>query len=399
MAKEILINKLFAGSYLEEGENIGHEAINLFKDDCGNNNLFVTKSGYVKGHDVEYIFFVRNVSSNHTVEVICLAEGLRSITKDELNQIRYAGVSLDQIFSSNIYQGKTDEFSDHVTFRAANLRFPDNRIYITIDRSFCSKEKTIFLHTERKAIAPEGCRIYFSEECDAIAYKELKELISNNDFWKSGNITEKLVSDGTAYDQQPSFLEVIRKENDENVFSNLLAYYFEYSHLSFQKFAAEASLLNIPTMSASFTVLRESKNRIDLWIESDDDIVVIENKIKSGINGITTSDYSQLNKYYEFAEKEAKQCGKKTHYYIFAPDYASFDLSQFKLKDINMENIYKVIHYSDIYNFFIKETATYIADRAFPDFVRGLKRHTLTMPELQFETMQSRLLKKIHHLQ
>ena len=64
-----------------------------------------------------------------------------------------------------------------------------------------------------------------------------------------------------------------------------------------------------------------------------------------------------------------------------------------------MENIYKVIHYSDIYNFFIKETATYIADRAFPDFVRGLKRHTLTMPELQFETMQSRLLKKIHHLQ
>ena len=31
--KEILINQLFAGRYLDEGENIGHEVINLFKDD------------------------------------------------------------------------------------------------------------------------------------------------------------------------------------------------------------------------------------------------------------------------------------------------------------------------------------------------------------------------------
>lgn len=29
MSKEILINQLFAGKYLDEGENIGHEVINL----------------------------------------------------------------------------------------------------------------------------------------------------------------------------------------------------------------------------------------------------------------------------------------------------------------------------------------------------------------------------------
>ena len=34
---EILINQLFAGSYLNEGANIGHEVINLFKDDNGQN--------------------------------------------------------------------------------------------------------------------------------------------------------------------------------------------------------------------------------------------------------------------------------------------------------------------------------------------------------------------------
>ncbi len=43
MAEELLINQLFAGRYLDEGENIGHEVINLFKDDEGNNNLFITE--------------------------------------------------------------------------------------------------------------------------------------------------------------------------------------------------------------------------------------------------------------------------------------------------------------------------------------------------------------------
>ena len=30
---DILVNQVFSGSYLEEGANIGHEVINLFKDD------------------------------------------------------------------------------------------------------------------------------------------------------------------------------------------------------------------------------------------------------------------------------------------------------------------------------------------------------------------------------
>lgn len=37
MTAELLINQMFAGRYLDEGENIGHEIINLFKDDAGHN--------------------------------------------------------------------------------------------------------------------------------------------------------------------------------------------------------------------------------------------------------------------------------------------------------------------------------------------------------------------------
>lgn len=57
MGKEILINQMYAGGFLEVGNNIGHEAINLFKADDGKNYVYVTPSGKVpKERDVEMIF-------------------------------------------------------------------------------------------------------------------------------------------------------------------------------------------------------------------------------------------------------------------------------------------------------------------------------------------------------
>ena len=67
---EILTNQLFAGRYLSEGGNIGHEVINLFEDDNGARYLYITPSGIVKGHDIEAVIFVRNVQARKTVEVI-----------------------------------------------------------------------------------------------------------------------------------------------------------------------------------------------------------------------------------------------------------------------------------------------------------------------------------------
>lgn len=390
MSKEILINQLFAGKYLDEGENIGHEVINLFKDDDGNHNLFITPSGRVNGHDLEYILFVRNVSARKTVEVVGLAKGINRITPEEMNNVRYAGVSLDQIFSNNIYHGGTDIFSEHITFRVEKLFLPSRRIFITIENEYNNDEYTLHLKSKRQVIIPQGMREYYSDKLDNEAFTELMSLIDNSELWND-NSTEKLFPDGAIHSISPSFLEVIRKEDDENVFSNLLAYYFEYSHRSFQRFAAE--FLNIAEMNISFSLQRETKNRIDIWIESEKDIIVIENKIKSGINGISGDDYSQLNKYYETAEKEAAKYNKQTHFYIFAPDYAKLDLSKFGVKDV-----YKIIRYSEIYRFFIEETETYIADPSFPVFIRGLKRHTLTFSELQFDIMRSRLLRKINLL-
>ena len=393
MSKEILINQLFAGKYLNEGENIGHEVINLFSDDEGNHNLFITPSGRVKGHDLEYIVFVRNVSARRIVEIVGVAQGIMRLEEGEMDKIKYAGVSLDKIFDKNKKNGETDPFTEHVTFRAEKFLLPSQRLYITIeDNTF--GDSTIYLDSERQVIIPQGMREYYSEEVDPRAYKELKRIIENPGNWDMDKTTERLIPDAAMRDKMPTFLDVIRKEDDENIFSNLLAYYFEYSHPTFLKFASNPEFLNIPNMSASFELHRETVERVDLWIESDNDIIVIENKIKSGINGITGDDYSQLNKYRDIAEKKAEKCGKKAHYFIFAPDYARFDLSQFGL-----EGKYTIIRYSELYRFFMEEAEVYIADRFFPDFLCGLKRHTLSFSELQFETMRSRLLRRISLLQ
>lgn len=395
MSKEILINQLYAGDYLKEGENIGHEVINLFKDDAGNNNLFITPSGYVKNHDLEAVIFVRNVSERRTVEIIGVAKELYPPTDCEISESKYAGVTLEEIFKSNTYRGDEDVFNHHITYRANCFLRPSKRIFITLDKDVDnSNEYTWQLDSEKKVITNQSLRSYYSVEDDAVAYNQLRELLNNSDLWEDNNTTEKLLPDGRVQFESPSFLEVIRKEDDENIFSNLLAYFFEYSHRSFQKFASDATLLDIDDMRTSFVIYREVKERIDLWIESDKDVIVIENKIKSGINGVTQDDYSQLDKYREYTEEYVKGNGKKPHYYIFAPDYARFDLAKY-----DPAGNYKLIKYSDIYNFFVKETETYIADRSFPDFIRGLKRHTKTYSELQFDTMRSRLLRKISMLQ
>lgn len=391
-SKEILINQLFAGRYLDEGENIGHEVINLFKDDKGDNYLYITPSGRVVNHNVDSILFVRNISAKKTTEVIALAEDLSPISDEEQKEIRYAGATLPQIFKSNINHGDVEISYQNVTYRAARVVKPKDRIFITVDKDYNdpSINTVLLLETDKKALIPQSLRLYFSE--NETAYKQLKALISDSDIWEDCDSTEKVIAEKTYRNQGPSFLEIIRKENDELVFSNLFAYYFDYSHAAFQRFAS--NLLDISDMDSDFVIFRESKSRVDLWIESEQHIIVIENKIKSGINGIVGDDISQLEKYYDAAANEAQKTGKKIHFYIFAPDYAKFDIDKF-----SKGQEYKIIKYSTIYDFFKKEMTTFIGDRAFPDFIRGLEMHTMSISDLQYRIMKSRLLIKISQSQ
>ena len=110
--KTIILNRMYAGSYLDEGENIGHEVINLFKDDKGSNYIYINKDGKVnKNYDVEAVLLVKHVEKG-VLEVIAKAETLKLVydKKDDYEkaiihqneyikekQIRYGGVLLSDI--------------------------------------------------------------------------------------------------------------------------------------------------------------------------------------------------------------------------------------------------------------------------------------------------------------
>lgn len=120
--------------------------------------------------------------------------------------------------------------------------------------------------------------------------------------------------------------------------------------------------------------------------------MVIENKIKSGLNGKTDDGKNQLNKYYEYTESFKKEAGvDETNYFIFVPNYNDIVLNN----PITKDN-YKIIYYSEIYDFFRRYAAEYLNDKYFPDFLSGLKNQTMSYSELRFSIMRSRFLEKIN---
>ena len=127
------------------------------------------------------------------------------------------------------------------------------------------------------------------------------------------------------------------------------------------------------------TTKKRAMDRMDLWLEGKDNIIIIENKIKSGING-SRHDVngelvqSQLSAYYNYAAKNKK--GKKVHCFIFAPNYSEVDTEK-GLYEHNDK--YKVVRYRDIFNFF--NNPAYIdlfkddPFQAYPQFVAALSMH------------------------
>lgn len=410
MGKEILINQLFAGSYLEMGENVGHEIINLFEADDGKDYLYITPSGVVHGyHDVEAVVFVRNIEARRTAEVVAVAVGVEKLTdeqRSDLSWLRYGGVPLPQIFRGNKWKKEEDDYTN-ATYFAKEVRVPAKGRQVVLTLDDARRDGAVFLDSNQKVLFNQGMRGYYSEDSNPIAHAQLIEMIHDDSLWRtkeSSRKSRKLVADGSSASREPSFLEVIKKENDELVFSNLLAYYFDYNHATFSKFASK--VLGIRGMELDFSVRREYKN-IDIYVTSGSRSIVIENKIKSGVNGRRGDGSTQLDKYFKTAKEEAGD-DSAIACFVFAPDYSQNDLKRYLdancFKDPELEElvgkpyagVYKLVPYSLVYGFFAANTPSYIADRCFPDFIRGMKRHTAgTEAELNLETMRSRFLERI----
>ena len=219
---EILINQLFAGAYLQEGTNIGHEVINLFRDDNDENYLYITPMGNVKGHNVDKVLFVQNIAGRETMEVVMKAEGLSNTSADDVQKIFYAGVNITDIFNKNLYHGEaeTSKTNSMAAYCAKDVRFPKKgkRIIITVDSSYEVEDEkntvVIRLDCNKKKIVGQSMRTYLSEELYPSIHAKIEQLLANTSLWEESNNTQKMISDGSYTRTNISFLEIIRNSSN-----------------------------------------------------------------------------------------------------------------------------------------------------------------------------------------
>lgn len=473
----ILINKMYTGSYLDDnnGNNIGHEIINFFKAEDGSNYIYITPYGkYKHGDRIQYVLFTTQkidgkyeiiakaeieeeykVSEETEIEEsknskYILKESYREKHNDQALKIKYGGKSIYDIYKDNINNDeaiyasfkvkKIYKVKDGVTIKV-NLNSTKNnkedKTVVTVSKNG-KKRSEAFKHQ----IIPEikngnkqnkikiplnigmSSTIYLDpndNDKNKVKLAEyFKNIIDNKSLWKEEEVSEIKISEQEKQENRKfNFLNLIQKEYDENIFTNLLAYYFNVKYKENEKEETDIILnkfLNwLSTTDKKFKekytydsnvkfseISNEheiaikknkkkdeeksltnseniSKGRIDLFASKDDIYLVIENKIKSKINGKQENGY-QLKFYKSAIEK--KYTNSKFIGIILVPDYSKELIKNEKgYKDV--ENDYIIVTYKKLYNFFTEEIKKDMlndenARKYYEDFNNALYIHTLS---------------------
>lgn len=383
----ILVIKMYNGDYLNEGSNIGHEVINLFRADNGRHYIYCLPGGTIgvsKDGKVTDILLVQNVGNN-TLKVLARINNISSdqhiakhckFSKEEIKQnvinyaleqnVTYNQKPISSIFVANKYNSEQDISSVNFTFEVESEQYrePLNDIYLTSKTGQYALSNTKFRQTE-----------YFTS-ANKEDFRTLCALIDDDTIWQNED-TAPFVNNRTPNPDRYTFLTLCHKEYDELSYSNMLAYYFENNPAILQDFVNK--ILGLP-FKAPFSVKREYKHTDILIENADGAAIILENKIKSGINGLSEDGRNQLDKY---VGEISKQYGlENTYGFVLCPNYNIIKISNYKnaanqhlIARYYTKSKENVIPYTKLYDFFsiYKEN---VNDKYYEDFLKALKLHS-----------------------
>ncbi|MBR2658896.1 PD-(D/E)XK nuclease family protein [Candidatus Saccharibacteria bacterium] len=423
--KFFIINKMYAGSYLDENDsqNIGHEVINLFSDDNGDNYIYINPSGIIapKYNDkVEYVFLTKQYDRG-CQEVLGVAKvGQQLIRKPEKkddepieqqaaeykNKVKYYGQSLTRIFKNNTYNGGEDGYFDNpvLTFKTEEFYLPkqDRRILIAEKDSSIQEDGATICRLSDYNFGHQSLRFYFSDKDEKTknAFRSLEQLIGDETLFDKRMPSKIAQADIDQYGKEvTSYLEIMGKINSENIYSNLLSYFLKTDRNLLAKFCKEICGVDIQKDEAK--VEREKHGRTDIWIEDDNNnVIVIENKIDAEL-----SRPEQLKDYSKKAHEEAR--GRKVTLLLIAPNH----YSKIKLDENGCYDGFKMIRYSQIHKVLedyqyrhsitIKgEDEDYIKkiNLYYSDFLRALSIHGKSEKSADQESTERLFYKKLYLL-
>jgi len=422
-----IVNKMYAGSYLDENDsqNIGHEVINLFSDDNGDNYIYINKSGIIpaKYNDkIKYVILTKQYDKG-CQEVLGIAkvgeqmirepnktdQSIGSQAAQYKNKITYAGQTLAKIFRKNTYRGDQDGYFDSpvVTFKSEEfyLPKPNKRVLLTEKDSPVKESDATIYKLPDYNFGHQSLRFYFSNRDDRTkkAFSVLEQMINDQESFEKKNPNKVDNTNIEKYGKEAlSYLEAMGKIDSENIISNLLCFFLKNDRALLKIFCKKTLGINI---KEDADIEREKHGRTDIWIEDDKNIVVIENKIDAGL-----SSNDQLQRYKEVAEKEANENAAKNgrakqyvHCFIIAPNH----YNKIKLENGCCDG-FKMIKYSQIHAV-LKEYGTIkLPDEDeeycekinlyFKDFLRALSIHGENNKSAKQESMERLFYKRLFHL-
>ena len=352
-------------------------------------------------------------------------------------KVCYGGIRVDQLFKENT--SEQYGLAIFLTYKAQNIRKPNKKLYIITDDKYmvnASSENTQYIKIKRDRLATTKLATYFEEDgkttkTDKIALNEQGEKIKiyneekkkyetkrvplEEDEKKQIIAAEKknfkllkalstsnIFKDGTSLKKyEPikftgenfTFLSLIKKEYDELVFSNMFHFFFSHEayRTLFIDFIDEYTKGKIK-LSRDFMIGREVNN-IDLLITDSQNAIVIENKVKSAINGLKYDENGeliedQLDKYRRYVEQNYAERNK--YFFVFLPDYSV--INEHELKG------YTPIYYSVLADWFKKGTEFSTEKKLavyYSDFIQALIRHSTSTDNPHEEIMRMRLQESI----
>ena len=472
----IVINRMYVGDYLSS--NLGHEVINMYTADNEKHYLYLNAYGSFAEKwqgKIGYMLLTKYHAKN-CVEVLGKAVGLSDIynyKEDESNKkgrkisshqeryikdekITYGGVPLTELFSHEERQ------SVYITFKADKVfKLKEKKsIFIYYNPQGENQEEKnnqnenlqalnelkqekpriiqedgkIVIHLEESKLALASLDQFFIPENGD--YQELFKLINSDkykDYWVELGDNDKINLSDTYEPRNKSLFDICKIQNDENCFSNALAYFIEQDKYVDLWYTFFVNYLNADIiLSNDYWIKREedakitdndykNKNkvegggRIDIIIRDSNNVIVIENKIKSDINknasdkkklnvsdrnadNQSKSERNQLHRYKEYVEWRIsdKDKGKTPYYCILTPNYNQPEIPV-NLKSEKGIHGYKIITYKDLYEFLGSKEEIWQDDSNMRAFYEAIYRHThKNVNDYLYYEMQEKLMYRIY---
>lgn len=433
---EIILNRLFAGSFLDD--NIGHEIVNLYKDDGGRNLVYVQPYGtYQRVHHgkITHVMMVRAIPGKGAVEVLGLASGLHELYDPSLQpallwknhqeflmaqNVLYGGVSILDIFSRHRSDESITVQPVFATFLADTVKRPRIPVYIVYRNGAAIEGNPSAINIFLCNTNQPRCSLkqYFNNQSED--YHLIEDLINSEDLWTIDTQTLSL-SDGDSHKPVDTFWSICSVEDYELAWSSAIAYFMK----KYPELVVEFARERLGVITNPFSIVERETDNIDILLENEDTVVVIENKITSKINGIQVRDDklvgTQLIKYHRKAlERVCKpekpimsfedwrecmsKCPKKISCFILTPDYNPIDLSSYDTPHdendpqspmFRCEEIYTQIFYSEIYDYL---KGRHQEDIYFQDMINAMKQHSTAFHNDLFEITRTKFLRQIERV-